>query len=91
MFHICQKGKLKIWCNENIYKNVPEQYLLGEGREEDMVLKIIKIIDNNTDKSSKNFSFKNALLREKNLTFADTIAAFRTICRQNRFAISEYL
>lgn len=49
MFHICQRGKLKVWCNQNIYKNVPEQYLLGEGREEDMVVKIVNIIDQNTD------------------------------------------
>jgi hypothetical protein len=91
MFHICQKGKLKIWCNQNIYKSVPEQYLLGEGREEDMVLKIINIIDNNTDKSVRYFSMKSALLRERQLNFADTILAFRRICRENRFTISEYL
>ena len=62
MFHICQKGKLKIWCNQNIYKNVPEQYLLGEGREEDMVIKIINILHSNTDRSTQHFDLKGALM-----------------------------
>ena len=91
MFHICQKGKLKVWCNQNIYKNVPEQYNLGEGREEDMVMKIISIIDRNTDQSSKHFSIKNVLLREPRLSFASAIVMFRKICRDNRFTISEYI
>lgn len=24
MFHIVQGGRLKVWCNQHIYKNVPE-------------------------------------------------------------------
>jgi hypothetical protein len=32
MFHISQRGRLKVWCNQHIYKNVPEQYLLGDGK-----------------------------------------------------------
>lgn len=91
MFHICQKGKLKVWCNQNIYKNVPEQYNLGEGPEEDMVMKIISIIDRNTDQSSKHFSIKNVLMREPRLSFASVIVMFRKICRDNRFTISEYI
>jgi hypothetical protein len=47
MFHICQQGRLKVWCNQHIYKNIPEEYLLGSGREEDMVAKVISIIDQN--------------------------------------------
>jgi hypothetical protein len=81
MFHVCQKGKLKVWCNQHIFKSVPEQYLLGEGREEDMVIKIISIIDNNTDISSRTFNIKNELLKDDRLTFASAIVNFRRICR----------
>lgn len=81
MFHICQKGKLKVWCNQHIYKSVPEQYLLGEGNEEDMVIKIISIIDSNTDASSKSFSVRDALMDGNRLTFASATMNFRRICR----------
>jgi hypothetical protein len=77
MFHICQRGKMKVWCNRQIYKNVPEQYLLGGGREEDMVAKVINIIDMNTDPNGKLLSFKDSLMSIHGLTFANAMAAFR--------------
>jgi hypothetical protein len=46
MFHICEEGKVKVWCNKQIYKECPEPYLMDStGYEEDMVSKILFIID----------------------------------------------
>jgi hypothetical protein len=55
--------------------------LLGEGNEEDMVIKIISIIDSNTDASSRSFSVRDALMDGNRLTFASAIMNFRRICR----------
>lgn len=52
MFHVCDNGKIKVWCNAHIYKLFPESYVLdSRGTEEDMIYKIINIVDENTDKS----------------------------------------
>jgi hypothetical protein len=88
MFHISQRGRLKVWCNQNIYKNVPEQYLLGDGKEEDLVIKIINIIDINTDEACRVFPIQEILTNLNKITFANAIVALRQICRENNFTIS---
>lgn len=46
MFHICENGKLKVWCNSELYKLSPESYLLDiNGRQQDMIYRILNIID----------------------------------------------
>ena len=56
-----------------------------------MVLRILTIIDNNTDKSVTTFSIKKALLKDNRITFSNTINNLRQICRQHQFVIGEYL
>lgn len=52
MFHICENGRAKVWCNSQLYKLQPESYLLdANGKQEDMIYRIISILDENTDKS----------------------------------------
>ena len=56
-----------------------------------MVLRVLTIIDNNTDKSVSSFSIKKALMRTDRLNFSTAINNLREICRQHRFVIEEYL
>ena len=46
-----------------------------------MVIKVINIIDMNTDPNGKLFSLKDSLMNINRLTFANTIAGFRQLCR----------
>ena len=57
MFHICEKAKLKVWCNSSVYKLAPETYLQDQaGHPQDMIYRIIHIIDENVDhKEQANF------------------------------------
>jgi hypothetical protein len=90
MFHICQRGKLKVWCNKHIYKNVPEQYLLGGGTEHDMVARVISIVQQNTE-GRGNFPITQTLLALTKLTFINALAAFRQICREQHLFVPEHL
>lgn len=54
MFHVCETGKVKVWCNSTVYKCAPEAYLMdSHGREEDMVYRIMHLIDINIDRCEK--------------------------------------
>ena len=72
-----------MWCNQHIYKSVPEQYLLGNGREEDMVAKVISIIDQNIERRDNYINVKEILMRVRPLTFANARSKFMQICNQN--------
>lgn len=56
-----------------------------------MVIKIINIVDMNTDENCKIFPVRDTLINLNKVTFANVIIALRQICRENNFVISEHL
>lgn len=54
MVCINRQGRVKVWINDNLSRKYPESiYTQTDGSEEDMVRRIIELIEYNTDASSQ--------------------------------------
>lgn len=82
MFHITKSNKVKIWPHKDISKIQPTRPIKTTANpESDMVKKIIKIIEENSDHSNNSrFPLASTLYQQASNSFSQAIKKFREIC-----------
>lgn len=90
MFHVTLNKKVKIWCHKDISKSKPSLNT-SNGTEQDMVRKIIRIIEENSDNSSSHCPVNCILYEQASSSFSSALLKFREICFDNNLVISSKL
>lgn len=90
MLHVTLNKKVKVWCHKDISKPKPTQS--SKGTEQDMVKKIIRIIEENSDNSGSHHPPVDAILYEQaSSSFNAALSKLREICFDNNLVIPNKL
>jgi hypothetical protein len=80
MLHITTSNRVKVWCSRDISQTKPTQPH-SQGTMDDMVKKILTLIEENTDYSGNYFPVGPTIKEEASFSFASALQKLKDICK----------